>query len=110
MLFTFGVLLFLGGIVAFFVVDQSLAGDDVLDVVMPGLLAWLLALMSLGLAFMMESWRFVVYALVLAGAGVVASVQEANPGWPILAAGIVVAATGLGMLVEFVNHNPKLDE
>lgn len=110
LLFAFGLFLFLAGILAFLVVDQSLVGPEIFDIIGPGLLAWLLALLSLALALMMESWRYVVYAMVLGIAGAITAVQDANPGWPMLVAGAVVAVTGLGMFVAFVQDNPAPTE
>lgn len=105
-----GVLLFLAGIAAFLVVDGSLVSDDVLDSVMPGLLAWLLAILALGLAYAMEAWRFVVYAAALGIAGVITAIQQANPGWPMLASGVVITITGLTMLIGFLRANPAPEE
>lgn len=105
-----GVLLFFAGIAAFFIVDRSLVSDEVLDLVAPGLLAWLLSVLALALAYAMEAWRFVVYSLALALAGLVTALQEANPGWPLLASGMVITATGLIMLVGFLRSNPVPSE
>ncbi len=102
-----GVALFIAGIVAFFVVDQSLANQDVLDFIMPSLLAWLLALVAIGLAALIETWRVLAYAAVLATAGLVTGIQEANPGWPLLTAGMVIAIGGSIMLIRFTRDNPR---
>lgn len=107
--FAAGVVLFLGGVVAFFVVDQSLANQDVLDFIMPGLLAWLLALLALGLAILMDAWRFLIYAAVLAIAGLITALEGANPGWPLLAAGVVITIAGLVLLYRFTQANPKAE-
>lgn len=105
-----GVLLFLAGIAAFLFVDGSLVSEDVLESVMPGLLAWLLAILALGLAYAMEAWRFVAYAIALGIAGVVTAMQQANPGWPMLASGVVITITGLIMLIGFLRANPHPEE
>jgi hypothetical protein len=105
-----GVLLFFVGIAAFLLVDRSLVPEDVLDLVAPGLLAWLLSFLALALAYAMEAWRFVVYAITLAAAGLVTALQEANPGWPMLTAGLVVTITGVAMLVAFLRDNPVPEE
>lgn len=101
-----GVVLFVGGIVAFLVVDGSLVDQSALDLIMPGLLAWLLALAAFGLAALVNSWRFVLYGVVLAVAGLINGLQEANPGWPMLVAGVVVVLTGVVMLISFSRSNP----
>lgn len=101
-----GIVLFLGGIGAFLVFDNSLVDQSALDVIMPGLLAWLLALVSFGLAVLVNSWRFVLYGAVLAVAGLINGLQEANPGWPMLVAGAVGVVVGSAMLVAFTRSNP----
>lgn len=106
-MFAAGLLLFLGGIVVFIVVEQGLADRDVMEAIAPGLLAWLLALLFLGIAYLMESWRFVLYSVVLTAAGVVTAWQDANPGWPLFMAGWVVAVTGSLLLARFMSENPR---
>jgi hypothetical protein len=101
-----GVVLLLGGVVAFLIVDRSFVDQAALDMIMPGLLAWLLALLAFGIAVLVNSWRFVLYGVVLAAAGVINGLQEANPGWPMLAAGVVAAVTGFVMLISFTRNNP----
>lgn len=101
-----GFLLLVMGVIAFFVVEGSLVDESVLDLIMPGLLAWLLALVAIGLAILLESWRLVLYAVALAAGGLVTGLLGANPGWPLLAAGVVIAITGLIMLSKFVKANP----
>lgn len=105
-----GVVVFLAGVVAFLVVERSLVDKSMLDVIMPGLIAWLLALLALGLGILMEAWRFVLYGVALAVAGLVTALQEANPGWPLLEVGVLVAVTGLGMLISFSKSNPATDD
>lgn len=107
-IFTAGMALFLIGIATFLVVDQSSADSDVAGMLMPGLLAWLLALLAVGLGFLMGTWRMFAYAGVLAVGGVVTVWAEANPGWPLLAAGVVVGTTGIAMLVRFIRINPTM--
>jgi len=99
--FVAGALLFLGAIAAFFVVDRSLADEDVTAFIAPGLLAWLLAVMTLPLAFVMAAWRLLPYAVVLGVGGLIASLKDLSPGWPILASGAVVAGAGLIMVIRF---------
>ena len=74
-----------------------------------GLLAFLLALMAIVLAFMLDAPRMLGYSAVLVIAGTIASVNEANPGWPLLAAGAFVAVVGGVMLTRFLNTNPMVD-
>ena len=109
-LFAAGAFLFVLGVAAFFMLDQSTVSLDSLGSFMPGLLAWLLAVLALVLAYAMEAWRFVLYALVLAVAGLLAAVQSANPGWPMLSAGAVITLTGVTMLLMFLHANPVPEE
>jgi hypothetical protein len=104
---TAGMALFLIGIATFVVVSQSSADSDAAAMLMPGLLAWLLALLAVGLGFLMGTWRMFLYAAVLAAGGVLAVWAEANPGWPLLGAGVVIGAVGIAMLVRFLRNNPK---
>ena len=103
-----GVALLLIGVVVFLAVNGS-GGIDFMDTIGPGLLAFLLALMAIVLAFMLDAPRMFGYSAVLVIAGAIASVNEANPGWPLLAAGAFVAVVGGVMLTRFLNANPPVD-
>lgn len=76
----------------------------------PGLLAWLLALLAVGLAFLLDARRMLLYALVLAVSGVVVVALEATPGWPMLVCGVVATAVGLVMLRRFVERYPVIGQ
>ena len=91
-----GVGTFLLGIGVFFATTRGSGESDGLRAVMPGMIAFLLALMSVGLGVLMDARRMLVYAGVLATGGLVTAWVDANPGWPLLPAGALVAATGLG--------------
>ena len=104
-----GVALFLLGIATFVIFDRSEVDTETVRQVMPGLLAWLLALTATALGFLTGMWRLLVYAAVLAGAGVAAVWAEANPGWPLLVGGVVIASVGIAMLVDFLRRNPVLE-
>lgn len=75
----------------------------------PGILAWLLALLSVGLALLLDARRLLLYAAVLAGGGVVVVLLEARPGWPMLAAGCTATAVGLVLLRRFVARYPVIE-
>ena len=76
----------------------------------PGILAWLLALLSLGLAILLDARRMLSYAAVLAVGGLVAVALQAEPGWPILSAGVLATIVGLVMLRRFVARYPVIDQ
>lgn len=101
-----GVLVFVIGMGLFLTVNAS--GDfSLFDSIGPGLLAFLLAMMAVGMAFLLDAWRMLAYATVLVIGGVAASVADANPGWPLLAAGAAIAAVGTVMIVRFVHRYPN---
>ena len=105
-----GVFMLLVGVLAFLVVEGSLVDKTMLDFLAPGLLAWLLAFLALGLAVLLEAWRFVFYGSALAAGGLATALLGANPGWPLLGSGVVIAITGLVMLVLFMKSHPVPEE
>lgn len=109
-MFAAGMGLLVIAMAGFLVVDRSDISTSTLAPIAPGLLAWLLAILSLALAYATESWRFASYAAVLSTTGLVTAMYEANPGWPILASGAVVAITGLSMLIRFLSAHPVPEE
>ena len=78
--------------------------------VAPGILAWLLALIAIGLAILLDARRMLLYAAVLAVSGVAVVLLEAKPGWPMLAGGAVATAVGVVMLRRFVTRYPVVQE
>ena len=103
-----GTALFLTGVGVFVAVNGS-GSIDFMDAIGPGLLAFLLALMAIVLAFLMDAPRMFAYAAALVVAGVGASAADANPGWPLLAAGAFVTVIGGVMLARFLNANPVVE-
>lgn len=75
----------------------------------PGIIAWLLALLALGLAALLDARRMLLYAAVLASGGVVVVLLQAEPGWPMLACGVVATIIGLAMLRRFVERYPVIE-
>lgn len=75
----------------------------------PGILAWLLALLALGLAFLLDARRMLLYAVVLALSGAIVVSLQANPGWPMLACGVVATLVGLAMLRRFIERYPVIE-
>ena len=104
-----GVGTFLLGLGVFIATTRGDGETDVARAIMPGLIAFLLSLMALGLGVLMQARRMFVYAAVLAAGGVVTAWADANPGWPLLPSGALVLVTGLVMLVQFVRDNPVVD-
>lgn len=76
----------------------------------PGILAWLLALLAVGLAVLIDARRMLLYAAVLVLSGVVVVLLQAQPGWPMLATGAVATVVGLIMVRRFVQRYPVIEE
>ena len=106
LVFAGGVAMFLLGIAAFV---ASADGSSLFDSVGPAILAWLLALMAFGLAFVMSAWRMLGYAAVLVVSGAMAAAAGANPGWPLLASGAAITVVGGVMLARFLRENPRIE-
>ena len=103
-----GVAVLVIGVVVFVVVRQAGMDSGAPRALAPGLMAWLLALLAVGSAFLMTSWRMLVYAGVLAAAGLITVWAEARPGWPLLVTGILITATGVAMFARFIRRNPAI--
>ncbi len=93
-----GVAMLAAGMAVFFFVSNGSGGTIELA---PGIMAWLLAVLSVGLAFLLDARRMLAYAAVLAVGGVIVVALDALPGWPMLAAGTVAASVGAVMLWRF---------
>ncbi len=104
-----GVATFLLGIAAFFMFESGGTARDLLTDIAPGMLAFILAVLALLIGAMMEQWRFAIYAAVLVAGGVLAVIDDANPGLPLLIAGVVVTVIGVVMLVRYLRANPRVD-
>jgi hypothetical protein len=104
-----GIALLVVGVAVFVVVRQGALDSDAPRPFAPGLMAWLLALLAMGLAFLMSSWRMLAYAGVLAAAGLITVWAEARPGWPLLVAGVVITATGIVMFARLVRRHPVME-
>jgi glucose dehydrogenase len=90
--------------------SDSAADRDILGNLAPGLIAWLLAAVTIGLAFLMSARRMLGYGMVLIAGGIWTAQENASPGWPLLAAGTVITITGIAMLIRFVRNNPVVDQ
>jgi len=104
-----GVLLLLLGVVAYLVAADSSPGGGLVYELGPGLLAFLLAIVAAVLGLMVVQRRRFAYALCLVAAGAVAVIREANPGWPLFGAGILVAGAGVVMLVRYLRSHPVVE-
>jgi hypothetical protein len=75
----------------------------------PGILAWLLALLVLGVGMLLDAPRMVLYAAVLAAGGAAPCLLVTEPGWPMLAAGALAVAHGSLLLRRFLRRYPPLE-
>ncbi len=92
-----GVFLFLSG---------SIPDTDLPRTLVPGLPAFLLALMALPLAFFTGCRRFFIYALVLLAVSTSTIYLGLDPGLPILVGGAVILVNGLTILIRFLTAHP----
>lgn len=105
-----GIALLVVGVGVYMFASDSTSDRDILASAAPGLIAWLLAAMAIGLAFLMSARRMLAYGAVLIVGGIWTAQESASPGWPLLAAGIVIMVTGIAMVVVFVRKNPIVDQ
>jgi len=105
-----GVMMFLLGVGMFFALGGESPTIEISSSWIAALPAWLVAMIAIGLAVIMRAPRMVVYALVLIVGGVLTAAADAKPGWPLLATGVVITATGVVMLRRFVRANPVVPE
>ena len=93
------------------VYSLATAGDEleVMEVIVPGLPALLIALGAGVLAVITGFARVLVYAGVLATAGVVTIVSGGDPGMDMLASGLVITGVAMWLLARFVNRYPRVD-
>ena len=103
-----GVAMFLFGIGAFMAFDDG--PTRLFDSIGPAILAWLLALMAIGLAFMLSAPRMLLYGAALAISGAIAAAIDANPGLPLLISGAVAAVAGGVLLRKFLADNPRVQD
>jgi len=72
----------------------------------PGILAWILAALCVGLSVLLGARRMLLYGVVLLIGGVAVELADAEPGWPMLACGVAATITGSFMLRRFVERHP----
>ena len=60
-------------------------------------------------AVMFSIHRLAMYGVVLIIAGFVGAALNAEPGWSLLAGGLVALAAGTIMLFRFLSHFPRLE-
>jgi len=104
-----GVLMLLVGVAVYVLVTQEPANTRDLGNWVAGLPALLLALLAVGLGFVMGTWRMLAYGGVLATVGAVTVLAELDPGWPLFAAGIAITVSGIAMVVRFVQRHPAVE-
>ena len=76
----------------------------------PALPLLILAIMSLMATAATALNRFIVYAVVLVAAGCGVAILNLDPGWGILAGGIVMCLAGLVVVAQFIKRHPLVDD
>lgn len=101
-----GTSLLLLGVLAWMLVEGRSVQSDAALTLSPGILAWLLAVLAIGLAFLMDARRFCAYAAILVAGGLLTVLAEALPGWPMLATGLIATGVGSVMVWRFIRRYP----
>lgn len=76
--------------------------------VAPGIPALLLAALAVSSSVALRAPRFAGYAAGFVAAALVVSALDAEPGWSILAGGVIVTVTGARLLTTFLGAFPTL--
>ncbi len=105
-----GLGMFVLGIGVYFLAISGSSEPDSLAFLSPGLIAFLLAAIVVGVGAIAGAWRMLIFAAVLIAGGVVAAVNDTSPGLPLIPAGIVASTWGTAMLVSFVRKHPKVEQ
>lgn len=71
-----------------------------------GLPAILLAVLAALAALLVSTGRFLVYAALLAGTGVLGAARGWEPGPILVSAGLIILVLALAVLIRFLRHNP----
>jgi hypothetical protein len=74
----------------------------------PGIPALILTAMALSAAEALRLLRFVGYAVGFALAAVAVAALDVEPGWALLAGGLIVTVNGARLLAGFVHEFPRL--
>lgn len=104
-----GVAILLLGVGVYLVVSSDRPIPDMIESLLPGLIAFLLAAFVAGLGLITGAWRLYVVAAVLVIGGVVAAIYDTNPGAPLIPAGFVAAIWGTVMLVGFTRQHSVVE-
>jgi hypothetical protein len=73
----------------------------------PAIPATIVAAMSLSCGVALGLWRFVVYGVMFAGAGLAVAEAQLEPWWAMVAGGAGVACWGVVMLLRFLREFPR---
>lgn len=111
MLILLGWVTLLAGVAMYFLsTGSAVAPRESLKKFIPALPAMLIGTGMVLAAVMFSLYRFAIYGGAFVCAGVVVALLRWNPGWSLLAGGIVAAASGAIMLSQFFRQFPKLQD
>ena len=103
-----GMVVLLAGIAGYVAVVRG--ARDHLGGLAPAIPALILAVMSLSVAAVTRVFRFVQYALALGVFGIAVVELEQEPGWALIAGGLVAILGGAVTLFYFVSRYPASSE
>ncbi|QDU68212.1 hypothetical protein [Engelhardtia mirabilis] len=84
------------------------ASYEALRSLAPGIPALLVAALGLSAAAALRLARLAAYSAVFVAAALVVATLDAEPGWALLAGGLVMLASGARLLAAFVRGHPRL--
>jgi hypothetical protein len=101
-----GVAVLVLGVGVYVAVSDGSSTSDFAALISPGLIAFILAAMSIGIGLLIKHWRLFAYAAVLTVGGILTAAADGSPGWPLLPAGLLVTVSGSVLLIRFLRSNP----
>lgn len=104
-----GVAILLLGVGVYLVVSSDRSPPDIIESLLPGVIAFLLAAFVAALGLITGAWRLYVVAAVLVIGGVVAAIYDTNPGAPLIPAGVVSAIWGTVTLISFTRSHSVME-
>lgn len=107
-LYGIGCLCFVFGIVVYWITSSPNPSEIRMEMAIPALPAVLVGVGGWLCAVMFGINRLAIYGAVCIAAGVSLVFWDLNPGWSLLVGGIFTSATGILLIIRFINRFPQL--
>lgn len=108
-LFLMGVVSLLLGVGVFVLYTGEVRSSDLWTILVPGLPAFLIAIGGIAAGFLFQMHRLALYGLFCGLCGIGVIVLHLEPGWALLAGGLLPLIGGLWMLIRFFRTFPRLE-